>query len=127
MASNTQLTWKNFPAGENGFFRAPVMISGASEAVLIDGGFTFSDGKAPLGTEWAGYRFDCRASMDAGDRIVGVGTYHGTYRATGKEMQARVARVWQLQDGEVVAFEQQRYDRLPVFDAGAVVGNKRLL
>ncbi|MDR3452403.1 MAG: MBL fold metallo-hydrolase [Rhodoferax sp.] len=46
MAANTQLTWKHFPAGEHGFFRAPVLISGASEAVLIDGGFTLPDGKA---------------------------------------------------------------------------------
>jgi len=46
MAATTQLTWKHFPAGENGFFRAPVLISGASEAVLIDGGFTLPDGKA---------------------------------------------------------------------------------
>lgn len=40
------LTWQHFPAGQNGFFRAPVLISGASEAVLIDGGFTLSDGQA---------------------------------------------------------------------------------
>lgn len=46
MAATTQLTWKHFPAGEHGFFRAPVLISGASEAVLIDGGFTLPDGKA---------------------------------------------------------------------------------
>lgn len=46
MAATTQLTWKHFPAGEHGFFRAPVLISGASEAVLIDGGFTIPDGKA---------------------------------------------------------------------------------
>lgn len=39
------LTWTHFPAGENGFFRAPVLISGATEAVLIDGGFTFPNGK----------------------------------------------------------------------------------
>ncbi|MER8575340.1 MBL fold metallo-hydrolase [Mesorhizobium sp. M1338] len=41
-----RLSWKHFPAGENGFFRAPVLVSGATEAVLIDGGFTFPDGKA---------------------------------------------------------------------------------
>lgn len=46
MAATTKLTWKHFPAGEHGFFRAPVLISGASEAVLIDGGFTLPDGKA---------------------------------------------------------------------------------
>ncbi|WP_287212818.1 MBL fold metallo-hydrolase, partial [Mesorhizobium sp.] len=40
------LSWKHFPAGENGFFRAPVLITGASEALLIDGGFTYSDGRA---------------------------------------------------------------------------------
>jgi len=43
---------------------------------------------------------------DIGDQIVGVGTYRGTYRVTGKEMQARVAHVWKLQDGMIVAFEQ---------------------
>lgn len=40
------LSWTHFPAGENGFFRAPVLVAGASEAVLIDGGFTLSDGRA---------------------------------------------------------------------------------
>ena len=40
------LSWKHLPAGQNGFFRAPVLISGATEAVLIDGGFTFPDGRA---------------------------------------------------------------------------------
>jgi len=46
MAANTALTWKHFPAGEHGFFRAPVLISGARDAVLIDAGFTLADGKA---------------------------------------------------------------------------------
>ncbi|CDZ60754.1 MBL fold metallo-hydrolase [Neorhizobium galegae] len=42
----TGLTWKHFPAGQNGFFRSPVLVSGATEALLIDGGFTLADGKA---------------------------------------------------------------------------------
>lgn len=46
LATNSSLSWKHFPAGEHGFFRAPVLISGAKEALLIDGGFTFPDGKA---------------------------------------------------------------------------------
>jgi Zn-dependent hydrolases, including glyoxylases len=46
MTTQTSLTWKHFPAGENGFFRAPVLVSGAREAVLIDGGFTLHDGRA---------------------------------------------------------------------------------
>lgn len=46
MAASNPLTLQHFPAGERGFFRAPVLISGAREAVLIDGGFTLPDGKA---------------------------------------------------------------------------------
>jgi glyoxylase-like metal-dependent hydrolase (beta-lactamase superfamily II) len=46
MAANTALNWKHFPAGPNGFFRAPVLISAARDAVLIDGGFTLPDGRA---------------------------------------------------------------------------------
>ncbi|WP_205837004.1 MULTISPECIES: MBL fold metallo-hydrolase [Neorhizobium] len=42
----TGLTWKHFPAGQSGFFRSPVLVSGATEAILIDGGFTLADGKA---------------------------------------------------------------------------------
>ncbi|WCM93661.1 MBL fold metallo-hydrolase [Acidovorax sp. NCPPB 2350] len=40
------LQWTHFPAGEKGFFRAPVLLSGASEALLIDGGFSLPDGRA---------------------------------------------------------------------------------
>ncbi|MET0267948.1 MAG: MBL fold metallo-hydrolase [Duganella sp.] len=46
MTATIELNWKHFPAGEHGFFRAPVLISGTREAVLIDGGFTLSDGLA---------------------------------------------------------------------------------
>ena len=46
LAKDTALQWKAFPAGETGFFRAPVLIWGPREAVLVDGGFTLSDGRA---------------------------------------------------------------------------------
>lgn len=46
LASDDQLSWQHFPAGEHGFFRAPVLVTGATEAVLIDSGFTLSDGRA---------------------------------------------------------------------------------
>ena len=44
--STTPLACRHFPAGERGFYRAPVLITGASEAVLVDGGFTYSDGRS---------------------------------------------------------------------------------
>lgn len=40
------LSWKHFPAGPNGFFRAPVLLTGGKDALLIDGGFTLLDGRA---------------------------------------------------------------------------------
>jgi glyoxylase-like metal-dependent hydrolase (beta-lactamase superfamily II) len=40
------LDLKHFPAGEHGFFRAPVLLSGEQDAILVDGGFTLSDGRA---------------------------------------------------------------------------------
>ena len=42
----TPLQWQALPAGERGFFRAPVLLSGAKEAILIDGGFSLPDGRA---------------------------------------------------------------------------------
>ena len=45
-SAETKLTWKHFPAGPNGFFRAPVLLEGPTEAVLIDGGFSYPDGRA---------------------------------------------------------------------------------
>jgi glyoxylase-like metal-dependent hydrolase (beta-lactamase superfamily II) len=39
------ITLKHFPAGEQGFFRAPVLLSGARQAILVDGGFTLEDGR----------------------------------------------------------------------------------
>jgi hypothetical protein len=37
---------------------------------------------------------------------VGIGTYSGTYRATGKSMRARVVHVWRLEGPQIVQFEQ---------------------
>lgn len=39
------LQWTHFPADESGFSRAPVLLSAGQEAVLVDGGFTLSDGR----------------------------------------------------------------------------------
>ena len=61
---------------------------------------------AVLGRDWTNYRFELQSLVDGGERIVAEGAYHGTYRATGKELQARVAHIWKLQNGTIVAFEQ---------------------
>ncbi|MDC0739332.1 nuclear transport factor 2 family protein [Cognatishimia sp. SS12] len=59
-----------------------------------------------LGRDWEGFGFTLERLIDGGETIVGVGTYAGTYRQTGKHMSARVTHVWDLKDGTVVNFEQ---------------------
>ncbi|QZC93132.1 hypothetical protein K2E96_19205 [Pseudomonas sp. ERGC3:05] len=45
MDTQAKLIWQHLPTDSQVFFRAPVLISGEREAILIDGGFTLSDGK----------------------------------------------------------------------------------
>ncbi|NIA52284.1 nuclear transport factor 2 family protein [Massilia sp. TW-1] len=59
-----------------------------------------------LVSEWNDYRMTLESLVDGGDCIVGIGTYSGTYKRTGRGMQARVAHVWRLAGGKIVAFEQ---------------------
>jgi glyoxylase-like metal-dependent hydrolase (beta-lactamase superfamily II) len=47
-AAGSRLSWKHIPAGDKGFFRAPVLLTGPSEALLIDGGFSYPDGRAAI-------------------------------------------------------------------------------
>jgi ketosteroid isomerase-like protein len=59
-----------------------------------------------LGREWQDYRFTLEQIVDGGEQLVGIGTYSGTYRKTGKPMQARATHVWRLVSGKIVGFEQ---------------------
>lgn len=61
---------------------------------------------AVLGSEWEGYKFALEQIIDGGEQLIGIGTYSGTYRKTGKPMHARVTHVWRLSEGKIVAFEQ---------------------
>ncbi len=69
-----------------------------------------------LGRDWDGYRFELGTLIDGGERVVGIGTYHGTHRLTRKPLSARVAHVWRVKDGQITEFEQFT-DTLLVADA----------
>ncbi|AVA24559.1 MBL fold metallo-hydrolase (plasmid) [Rhizobium sp. CB3171] len=45
-AASSKIKWQYFQASETGFRRTPVLLTGKKEAILIDGGFTLSDGRA---------------------------------------------------------------------------------
>ena len=61
---------------------------------------------AVLGKEWEGFKFELEQIIDGGEQLVGIGTYSGIYRKTGKPMQARVTHVWRVEQGKIIRFEQ---------------------
>lgn len=69
-----------------------------------------------LGEFWQDYRFDVEDYVADGNKVMAYGTYSGIYRETNKAFTARVAHLWQLEDGKIVSFEQF-VDSVPVIDA----------
>ncbi|MDT8342263.1 MAG: nuclear transport factor 2 family protein [Longimicrobiales bacterium] len=61
---------------------------------------------ARIGAEWDGYTVVADTYLADGDRVVALGTYSGTYKATGRSVKAPFAHVWQFVDGKVVSFRQ---------------------
>ena len=59
-----------------------------------------------IGTEWENFAMTVEDVIDAGDQAVGIGTYSGTYKATGKTFEARVVHFFKTRDGKIVSFEQ---------------------
>jgi uncharacterized protein len=44
--------------------------------------------------------------IDAGEKIVVLGVYHGVRKLTGKQIQVQVAHIWTIAAGRVVKFQQ---------------------
>ena len=61
---------------------------------------------ARLGAEWSSFTVVPKEIVAEGETVVGLGTYSGTYKATGKKVTVPFAHVWKLQRGKVVAFHQ---------------------
>lgn len=59
-----------------------------------------------LGREWVDYTFTLERLIDGGNSVVGIGTYSGVYKKTGKTMRARVVHVWDMENQKVKKFEQ---------------------
>ena len=59
-----------------------------------------------LGTEWDGFGVHPKEFHDAGDTVVVEGRYSGSFKATGKNLDAQMTHVWRLRDGKVTSFQQ---------------------
>jgi ketosteroid isomerase-like protein len=81
--------------------------------------FIYSDGNPYLGptavlegvfmrfaTEWDNFAAHADSIVGAGDHVIALGTYSGTYKKTGKSISAQMAHVWDIKDGRAVKFQQ---------------------
>jgi uncharacterized protein len=59
-----------------------------------------------LATEWDGFTVHPGEFHDAGSTIVVEARYTGTYKQTGKKLDAQVCHVWKIRDGKVTSFQQ---------------------
>lgn len=66
--------------------------------------------------EWDAWQAVVEEWLDAGDAIVALGEYRGTYKTTGKSTTAAFAHVYKLKDARIIKF-QQYTDTLKVAEA----------
>jgi len=59
-----------------------------------------------LGTEWDGFTVHPGQFHDAGPTVVVEVRYTGTYKQTGRKLNAQVCHVWKINDGKVTSFQQ---------------------
>ncbi len=59
-----------------------------------------------LATEWNDFKAEPDEFLDAGERIVALGNYSGSYKTTVKSMNVPFAHVWALEDGKIIKFVQ---------------------
>jgi ketosteroid isomerase-like protein len=59
-----------------------------------------------LATEWIGYRANVHTFLEDGDRVAAFGIYSGTYKATGKSMEASFAHLYELRHGKIARMTQ---------------------
>jgi hypothetical protein len=59
-----------------------------------------------LGADWEGFTVTPLRFHDAGECLVVEARYTGTFRATGKRLDAQVCHVWTVRGGKVLRFQQ---------------------
>jgi ketosteroid isomerase-like protein len=59
-----------------------------------------------IATEWDGFTVHTKSFHGAGDSVIVEARYTGTYKPTGKSIDAQVCHVWDVKDGKVSRFQQ---------------------
>jgi len=59
-----------------------------------------------LATEWNGFSAGAQEFLDAGSRVVAIGRYTGSFKATGKNINAQFVHIWTIVNGKITRFQQ---------------------
>jgi ketosteroid isomerase-like protein len=59
-----------------------------------------------LGSEWDGFTVHPKDFYDAGDAVVVEGRYTGTFKGSGKSVDAQFCHIFKIKDGKVTSFQQ---------------------
>ena len=59
-----------------------------------------------LGSEWDGFAVDVAQLHDAGEYVIMEGRYSGTYKPSGKNIDAQVCHVLHFRNGKLARFQQ---------------------
>lgn len=83
---------ENFPyADRNPYIGAPQVAEGVFGRLMSD---------------WAGFTVEPRSLFHDGDTVIAIGRYRGTFRVTGRPVDAQFVHVWTIRDGRVARFQQ---------------------
>ena len=61
---------------------------------------------ARLGAEWEKFSVTAEQILDAGDSVVSLGRYRGTYKKTGAAVNAQFVHVFTFGGGKLIKFQQ---------------------
>jgi hypothetical protein len=89
------------------------------------GSAAFDDAVGSVEAMFPDVRIELERFVDAGDRVVVIGTLHGTARSSGLELGRRQGYVWTLRDGKAVRFEWFNDADEALRSAGADAGLER--
>lgn len=59
-----------------------------------------------IGAEWDGFAIHPKSFRGAGESVIVEARYSGTYKPTGKTLDAQVCHIWDVKDGKVTKFQQ---------------------
>jgi ketosteroid isomerase-like protein len=100
--------WEEGSPLDSGLISEDIEWVNAREAVepgTRHGTAAFAYAAAAVSSTFPGVRIEFEDFLDAGDRVVAIGTLSGTGRGSGIEVGRRQGYVWTIRDGKAVRFQ----------------------